>query len=51
MLFVAPACPDDVFARAVEAVLEIGADEGSAVGIVAGSAARLEVSPAIGLVS
>jgi len=43
VLLVAPACPDDVSARAVEAALEVGADEGAAVGCVVGSPARLAV--------
>ena len=37
VLLVAPACSDDVSASAVEAALEVGADEGAAVGCVAGS--------------
>ena len=51
VLFVALACPDDISARAVKAPFEGGAGEWAAVGFVAGSAASLEVSPAIGLVS
>ena len=32
MLLVAPACPDDAFAVSIEATLEAGTDEGSAIG-------------------
>jgi hypothetical protein len=41
VLLVALACPDDAVAVAIEAALEVGADEGAAVGCEARSSAGL----------